>query len=72
MYVIAAHNRSLHVNRELKQKLFFYFLADGDLGYYGDAEAAYFKQKHRMVWERRHGKVGSGRKDVNNDKQGEH
>lgn len=56
---------------ETKTKI-FYVLADGDLGYYGDAEAAYFKQKHRMVWERRHGKVGSGRKDVNNDEQGEH
>lgn len=25
-----------------------------------DSEKAYFKQKHRMVWERRHGKVGTG------------
>lgn len=43
--------------------------ADGDLGYYGDVRAAYFKQKHRMVWERRHGKIGSGRKDANKDEQ---
>lgn len=25
------------------------------------------KQKHRMVWERRHGKIGSGRKDTPKD-----
>lgn len=35
---------------------------DGDLGGYGDAKAAYMKQKHRMIWERRHGPVGSGMK----------
>lgn len=36
---------------------------DGDLGYYGDVRDSYMKQKHRMIWERRHGKIGSGRKD---------
>jgi NADH-ubiquinone oxidoreductase subunit 10 len=39
-----------------------FLLADGDLGAYGDAKAAFFKQKHRMLWERRHGEVGSGMK----------
>lgn len=42
--------------------IFFHF-ADGDLGYYGNVLTAYMKQKHRMIWERRHGKIGSGRKD---------
>ncbi len=28
----------------------------------GDARTAYMKQKHKMIWERRHGKVGSGMK----------
>lgn len=42
---------------------FVLFLADGDLGYYGTSLTAYMKQKHRMIWERRHGKIGSGRKD---------
>lgn len=36
--------------------------ADGDLGGFGDAETAYMKQKHRMIWERRHGPVGTGMK----------
>lgn len=40
------------------------FDSDGDLGYYGDVRAAFFKQKHRMIWERRHGKIGSGRKQA--------
>lgn len=35
---------------------------DGDLGGYGDAKAAYMKQKHRLIWERRHGPVGGGMK----------
>jgi len=39
-----------------------WFTKYGDLGAYGKAKAAYLKQKHRMVWERRHGPVGSGMK----------
>ena len=35
---------------------------DGDLGAYNRVEDAYMKQKHRMIWERRHGPVGSGMK----------
>lgn len=41
----------------------YFFFPDGDLGAYGKSRACYFKQKHRMVWERRHGPVGSGMKD---------
>lgn len=37
---------------------------DGDLGFYGTAVASFMKQKHRLIWERRHGKIGSGRKDL--------
>lgn len=33
---------------------------DGDIGMYQSVVEAYMKQKHRMVWERRHGPVGSG------------
>lgn len=40
-----------------------FIYTDGDLGYYGTSVTAYMKQKHRMIWERRHGKIGSGRKD---------
>lgn len=39
-----------------------YFNLDGDLGAFGRSKAAYMKQKHRMIWERRHGPVGSGMK----------
>ena len=35
---------------------------DGDLGATGKAKECYMKQKHRLVWERRHGPVGSGMK----------
>ncbi|GLV40758.1 NADH dehydrogenase (ubiquinone) PDSW subunit [Carabus blaptoides fortunei] len=40
-----------------------WFTKYGDLGAYGDVRAAYMKQKHRMIWERRHGPVGSGMKE---------
>lgn len=36
--------------------------ADGDLGGYANAKTCYMKQKHRLIWERRHGPVGSGMK----------
>lgn len=41
----------------------FHIFTDGDLGFVGAAEACYFKQKHRLAWERRHGPVGTGMKD---------
>ncbi|KAL7645588.1 UNVERIFIED_CONTAM: hypothetical protein RMT77_003974 [Armadillidium vulgare] len=39
-----------------------YFIKYGDLGAFGDVVDCYMKQKHRMIWERRHGKVGTGMK----------
>ncbi|KAJ6648784.1 NADH dehydrogenase [ubiquinone] 1 beta subcomplex subunit 10 [Pseudolycoriella hygida] len=39
-----------------------WFTKYGDLGGYGNAKSAYMKQKHRMIWERRHGPVGTGMK----------
>jgi len=37
-----------------------YFCKYGDLGFNPSARDAYMKQKHRLIWERRYGKVGSG------------
>ncbi|XP_044758110.1 NADH dehydrogenase [ubiquinone] 1 beta subcomplex subunit 10 [Coccinella septempunctata] len=37
-----------------------WFIKYGDLGAYHNVKSAYMKQKHRMIWERRHGPVGSG------------
>ncbi|XP_044272585.1 NADH dehydrogenase [ubiquinone] 1 beta subcomplex subunit 10 [Tribolium madens] len=39
-----------------------WFIKYGDLGGYHNVKTAYMKQKHRMIWERRHGPVGSGKK----------
>ncbi|KAF6199686.1 hypothetical protein GE061_005984 [Apolygus lucorum] len=41
-----------------------WFIKYGDLGAYGRAEDALTKQKNRLIWERRHGPVGSGKKDL--------
>ncbi|XP_046402209.1 NADH dehydrogenase [ubiquinone] 1 beta subcomplex subunit 10 [Ischnura elegans] len=41
-----------------------WFIKYGDLGGYGGAREAYMKQKHRLIWERRHGPVGSGNKET--------
>ncbi|KAK9887695.1 hypothetical protein WA026_000016 [Henosepilachna vigintioctopunctata] len=37
-----------------------WFIKYGDLGAYHDVKSAYMKQKHRLIWERRHGPVGGG------------
>ncbi|ELT92958.1 hypothetical protein CAPTEDRAFT_158459 [Capitella teleta] len=39
-----------------------FFQKYGDLGAGGNVIDAYMKQKHRLIWERRHGPVGSGMK----------
>jgi len=39
-----------------------WFIKYGDLGGYSTAKKCYMKQKHRLIWERRHGPVGSGMK----------
>jgi len=64
---------------DLSIKTFYFFLmniviigqaycysvcADGDLGFKGTSIDCYMKQKHRMIWERRHGPVGSGKKTM--------
>ncbi|XP_015516769.1 NADH dehydrogenase [ubiquinone] 1 beta subcomplex subunit 10 [Neodiprion pinetum] len=37
-----------------------WFIKYGDLGAYGHTRDALMKQKHRMIWERRYGPVGTG------------
>ncbi|XP_046741140.1 NADH dehydrogenase [ubiquinone] 1 beta subcomplex subunit 10 [Diprion similis] len=37
-----------------------WFIKYGDLGAYGHTRDAFMKQKHRMIWERRYGPVGTG------------
>jgi len=39
-----------------------WFIKYGDLGHTRDVVNGYMKQKHRMLWERRHGPVGTGMK----------
>ncbi|CAB0034044.1 unnamed protein product [Trichogramma brassicae] len=40
-----------------------WFSKYGDLGPNADVKNAFMKQKHRMIWERRHGPIGSGMKE---------
>lgn len=43
--------------------IFLILCLDADLGPLNNVKDAYMKQKHRMLWERRHGKVGTGMKN---------
>nr|CAG4641390.1 EOG090X0LTN [Eulimnadia texana] len=40
-----------------------WFIKYGDMGPTSSVVDAYMKQKHRMIWERRHGPVGMGMKN---------
>jgi len=56
---------NLIINVDSSQDKFYeaqlnYYIKYGDLGYSTRVEDAFMKQKHRMVWERRHGPVGQG------------
>ncbi|KAF7267062.1 NADH dehydrogenase (ubiquinone) PDSW subunit [Rhynchophorus ferrugineus] len=55
--------RCAGVLKEYEDAATNWFIKYGDLGAYHDAKSAYMKQKHRMIWERRHGPVGSGMKE---------
>jgi len=48
-----------------------WYIKYGDLGMHHRVEHAFMKQKHRMVWERRHGTVGSGMKQKGEEGWGE-
>ncbi|XP_074027474.1 NADH dehydrogenase (ubiquinone) PDSW subunit [Leptinotarsa decemlineata] len=49
--------------RQYEEATTNWFIKYGDLGAYHNATSAYMKQKHRMIWERRHGPVGTGMKE---------
>merc|ERR1712107_962300 len=61
----------VHLLRERMHDCFFYekaaenyYIKYGEVSrYYGRAEDALAKQKHRIMWERRHGPVGTGMKE---------
>jgi len=40
-----------------------YFIKYGDLGPLNNVVGAYMKQKHRLLWERKNGPVGTGMKN---------
>jgi len=44
---------------EFRQAQDDFFIKYGDLGYNINVARAFMKQKHRLIWERRHGPVGS-------------
>lgn len=48
-----------------------FILPDGELGFVQTAIGCLMKQKHRMIWERRYGPVGSGMNPENKDKSPE-
>nr|CAG4652358.1 EOG090X0LTN [Triops cancriformis] len=53
-----------HLVEQYKEASGNWFMKYGDLGARSTVTDAYMKQKHRMIWERRHGPVGTGRKDA--------
>lgn len=64
---IGSLNVSQDINNYFKQVFNKIILLDGDLGGYANAKSCYMKEKHRLIWERRHGPVGSGMRQTEND-----
>ncbi|KAF2879572.1 hypothetical protein ILUMI_26597 [Ignelater luminosus] len=63
MYEAPDHvEKCSHLLQQYEEAAANWFTKYGDLGAYHNAKAAFMKQKHRMIWERRHGPVGSGMK----------
>ncbi|XP_022900349.2 NADH dehydrogenase [ubiquinone] 1 beta subcomplex subunit 10 [Onthophagus taurus] len=54
--------RCAPIRKDYEEASTNWFTKYGDLGAYHNVRSAYMKQKHRMIWERRHGPVGSGMK----------
>ncbi|XP_003376817.1 NADH dehydrogenase [ubiquinone] 1 beta subcomplex subunit 10 [Trichinella spiralis] len=44
-----------------------FYIKYGDMGYYGDVLTAYTKQKHRMIWERRHPEIMAARAEAHEE-----
>ncbi|XP_054283811.1 NADH dehydrogenase [ubiquinone] 1 beta subcomplex subunit 10-like [Macrosteles quadrilineatus] len=60
MYEKPNEDKCLPLMESYEEAAANWFAKYGDLGFKMDVEKAYMKQKHRMVWERRHGKIGTG------------
>ena len=48
------------LQKEMDEANVNFYIKYGDLPYHATAQDVLMKQKHRMVWERRHGPVGTG------------
>lgn len=63
MFYYGEHDQAKHCQKlvsDYEEAAGNWFCKYGDLGFFSDVTDAYMKQKHRMIWERRHGVVGSG------------
>ncbi|XP_074648646.1 NADH dehydrogenase [ubiquinone] 1 beta subcomplex subunit 10-like [Tubulanus polymorphus] len=54
-------NRCKKIIEDYEQAATNYFIKYGDMGANASVTQSYMKEKHRLVWERRHGRVGMGR-----------
>jgi len=55
--------RCLQLQEEYEQAAANWMSRYGDLSADYNVETAFMKQKHRMIWERRHGPIGCGKKE---------
>lgn len=69
------YNDFISVNCKLWKKIFQliddveenelnFFIKYGEIGQEGDVRDAYMKQKHRMIWERRHPEIMKAREEA--------
>lgn len=63
-YTPDANEKCKHLREQWEVASANFFTKYGDLGVTGSVVDAFMKQKHRMIWERRHGPVGNGMKQT--------
>ncbi|CAD5113018.1 DgyrCDS2220 [Dimorphilus gyrociliatus] len=68
-YTPDANEKCKHLREQWEVAAGNFFTKYGDLGMTGSVVDAFMKQKHRMIWERRHGPVGSGMKQAEKEGQ---
>ncbi|KRY01174.1 NADH dehydrogenase [ubiquinone] 1 beta subcomplex subunit 10, partial [Trichinella pseudospiralis] len=63
-YINKAEYKCAKCIDDFEQAELNFYIKYGDMGYYGDVLTAYTKQKHRMIWERRHPEIMAARAEA--------
>lgn len=58
------HYKTFKLVEDVEESELNFFIKYGEIGQEGDVRDAYMKQKHRMIWERRHPEIMKARAEA--------